>query len=77
MNISEFGMRISELKEKLKSFFSFFNLQSAFRIPHSFRYFSLGQQKVLFLLALFILVIVYLQVYDHSPLVLQGMTQES
>jgi len=60
-------MRISELKEKLKSFFSFFNLYSALRIPHSFRYFSADQQKFLFIFGFFILVAVCLQFYYHSP----------
>jgi competence protein ComEA len=49
--------------------FIFRILHSAIRIrqiPHPLRYFSLGQQKVLFLLALFILVIVYLKFYYHS-----------
>jgi competence protein ComEA len=73
-------MRISELLEKLNSFLSSFvpqsihrisnlfshvNPQSALRIPH----FSIGQQKVLFVLALLILAVLYLRFYfhPHSP----------
>jgi len=71
-------MRSSELLEKLNSFLSSFipqsihrisNLfshvipQSALRIPH----FSIGQQKVLFLLALFILAVLYFKFYFHPP----------
>jgi len=72
-------MRIWELLEKLNSFLSSFipqsihrisNLfshvipQSALRIPH----FSIGQQKVLFVLALLIIAILYFKFYYHSLL---------
>lgn len=49
--------------KKLRSFFSFFIPQSAIGIPH----FSIGQQKVLFLLALFILAVLYFKFYFHPP----------
>ena len=49
--------------KKLRSFFSFFIPRSAIGIPH----FSIGQQKVLFLLALFILAILYFKFYFHPP----------
>lgn len=49
--------------KKLRSFFSFFIPQSAIGIPH----FSMGQQKVLFLLALFILAVLYFKFYFHPP----------
>jgi len=48
--------------KKLRSFFSFFIPRSAIGIPH----FSIGQQKVLFLLALFILAVLYFKFYFHS-----------
>jgi competence protein ComEA len=71
-------MRSSEFRiRKLKSFFSFLNPQSsiqnvqsifssfiphsAFRIPH----FSMGHQKILLFLALFILSILYFKFYFH------------
>ena len=62
MPISEF------IKKRLKSFFGFFNPHFALHIPQSFRYFSLGQQKILFVLALFILALIYFRFYHHSPL---------
>jgi competence protein ComEA len=59
MRISEFG------KQKLKSLFSYLNPQFAIRNPQLFKYFSLGQQKILFILALFILLTIYFQFYYH------------
>jgi len=66
-------MRISEFKiQKLKSLLGLFNPQ--FAIParpaggrnlQLFRYFSLGQQWILFLLGLFILSILYFKFYYH------------
>jgi len=53
----------SEFIRRLKSSFSFLIPQSALRIPHSMRYFSLGQQRVLFLLALLILALIYYKFY--------------
>ena len=73
-------MRSSEFTKKLKSLFSFFIPESAIRIPHSVKsllsfhiphsalripHFSMGQQKVLFLLALFILAVLYFKFYFH------------
>src|SRR5512139_995451 len=78
---SDFGMRNSEFIKKLKRTFSFLNPNSAIpacrprsrpragqagaiRIPH----FSMGQQKLLFVLALLILALLYLKFYFHrSP----------
>jgi competence protein ComEA len=65
-------MRNSEFLRKLKRAFSCFNPNSAIpacrqagalRIPH----FSMGQQKVLFVLALLILALLYFKFYFHSP----------
>jgi competence protein ComEA len=45
-------------------------LHSAIRIgqiPHWVRYFSLGQQKFLFIFGFFLLAILYFQFYYHSP----------
>jgi len=63
MRISEFG------KQKLKSFFSLFNPQSPIYIPHSIRYLSLSQQRILFVFALFIFGLLYFRFYyhPHSP----------
>jgi len=59
-------MRISEsIIKKLRNLFPFLNPQSAIYIPKSFKYFSLDQQKILFVLALFILVILYFRFYYH------------
>ena len=60
-------MRISELIKRIKSFISFITRHSASRIPHLMRYLSLGQQLILFLLALFLLAIIYFRFYHHSP----------
>jgi competence protein ComEA len=59
MQISEFS------KQKIKSFFSFLNSQFAIRKPQLFKYLSLGQQKVLFFLAIFILAALYFRFYYH------------
>jgi len=62
-------MRIWEFSiKKLKSFCSFLNPQFAIFNPQSFRYLSLGQQKVLFVLALLILAILYFKFYYHPLL---------
>ena len=66
--ISDFGMGNSEFIKRLKSSFSFLIPHSALRIPHSIRYFSLGQQKILIVLALFIFALLYLKFYFHRPL---------
>jgi competence ComEA-like helix-hairpin-helix protein len=58
-------MRISELKKKAKILIPFLTPQSAIYIPHLSRHLSLGQQRILFILALFILVILYFQFYYH------------
>jgi competence ComEA-like helix-hairpin-helix protein len=58
-------MRISELKKKAKFLIPFLTPQSAIYIPHLSRHLSLGQQRILFALALFILVIIYFQFYYH------------
>ncbi|OGP86698.1 MAG: hypothetical protein A2156_04325 [Deltaproteobacteria bacterium RBG_16_48_10] len=58
MGISQF------IKQKSKSFCSFFNRQSAIFNPHSFRFFSLRQQRVLLILALFVLALPYFR-FDH------------
>ncbi|MBM4277533.1 MAG: hypothetical protein FJ130_06550 [Deltaproteobacteria bacterium] len=60
-------MRISELKTKIKYLFSLYTPHSALRIPRFNRYFSLGQQKGLFVLALFLLGIFTFKLY-YSPL---------
>jgi competence protein ComEA len=60
-------MRISEFIKRIKSFILFLTRHSAFRIPHLMRYFSLGQQRILFILALFLLAIIYFRFYHHSP----------
>jgi len=60
MRISEFG------KQKLKSLFSFLNSQFAIHQWQLPRHFSLSQQRVLFLLTLFILGLLYFRFYDHS-----------
>jgi competence protein ComEA len=60
-------MWISEFKTKVKSVFSFSNPQSAICIPHLPKYFSLGQQRILFIFATFVLVILYFRFY-HRPL---------
>jgi competence protein ComEA len=76
--ISDFGMGNSEFIKRLKGFFALFvphsalripHLakllipQSVLRIPHSMRYFSVGQQSILFLLALLILALIYHKFY--------------
>jgi len=59
-------MRISEFsKQKLKSFFSFFNPKSAICNWRSLKYFSLGQQQILFIVVILILGIVYFRFYYH------------
>jgi competence protein ComEA len=60
-------MRISELKKKAQFLISFLTPQSAIYIPHLSRHLSLGQQRILFILALFILVILYSQ-FNYHPL---------
>ncbi len=60
-------MRISEFIKRIKSFNSFLIRHSEIRIPHSMRYLSLGQQFILFFLALFLLVVLYLQFHHQSP----------
>jgi competence protein ComEA len=62
MGISEF------IKERLRSFFGFFNPQSALRVPQSFRYFSLVQQKILLVLVLCVLALIYFRFYSPPAL---------
>ena len=82
-------MRISEFKKVLKSYL--FNSQliphSAFparhtgalaggRIPHFNRYFSLGQQIILFVLALFLFGILTFKFYSSPPAPSEEITKE-
>ncbi len=60
-------------KQKLKAFL---NPQSAIRIPHSLKYFSLSQQWVLLGLALFILGLLYFRFYDHPSLAPEAIVKE-
>jgi competence protein ComEA len=50
-------------RQKLYSLFSFFNPQSAIRIPH----FSISQQKILIILALLLLGLFYFKFHHPSP----------
>lgn len=57
-------MGISEsIIKKLRDFFTFLNPQPAIYILKSFKYFSLGQQKILLILALLILILTYFGFY--------------
>jgi competence protein ComEA len=57
---------ISELMaKKLRDLFPFLNPQSALYVPKSVKYFSIGQQRILFVLALLILSILYFKFYYH------------
>jgi hypothetical protein len=58
----DFEMKI----QKLYSLFSLFTPQSTIRNPQLLRYFSLGQQRILFVLALFLLGILCFKFY-YSP----------
>jgi competence protein ComEA len=59
-SLLDFGMRISEFKIKeFRSFYKFFHPQSAICNSQSFRSFSLPQQRLLLILALFILALLY------------------
>jgi len=63
-------MRISEFIKKLKSIFSFLIPNSAIPACRQagalrIRHFSMGQQKVLFVLALLILALIYYKFYSH------------
>ena len=62
MRISEFG------KQKLRSFLSLFNPQFAVLPPQLFKHFSLGQQRILFIVAIFLLGILYFRFYYHRLL---------
>jgi hypothetical protein len=64
MIISDFGMRISEFKKVLKS--HLFSPQSTIRNPQLLRYFSLGQQRILLVLALLLLTILYFKFYPET-----------
>jgi competence protein ComEA len=55
------------MNKKLKSIISI-NLRSICHLPHSMRYLSLDQQKILFLLALLILGLLYFKFYYHPTL---------
>jgi len=52
-------------KQKLRSFFAFLNSEFAIRNPQLFRYLSLGQQRILFIAAIFILAALYFRFYYH------------
>jgi competence protein ComEA len=52
---------------KLNLFYSLFNLQSTIHNPQSLKYFSLTQQKFLFVLALILLGLLYFRFYYQSP----------
>ena len=69
-------MENSEFIKRLKSSFSFLIPQSALRIPHSIRYFSLGQQKILIVLALFIFALLYFKFYFRRSLPPEETYQE-
>jgi competence protein ComEA len=60
----------------IKKLKSFFNLQSAIFIPHSFKHYSLPQQWVLFFIALLMLGALYLKFYYHSPLPPEEIVKE-
>ncbi len=67
-------MRILEFtKQKLNAFL---NPQSAIRIPHSLKYFSLSQQWALLGLALFTLALLYFRFYDHPSLTPEAIGKE-
>ena len=59
MRISEFG------RQKLKSFFSFLHSQFPIHNGQFPKYFSIGQHRVLFVLALLILGLLYFRFYYH------------
>ena len=69
-------MRISELKTKIKYLFSLYTLHSALRIPHFNRYFSLGQQKILIVLAVCLLGILTFKFYYSPPAPSEEITKE-
>src|SRR4030042_5997440 len=66
----------SEFIKRLKSSFSFLIPNSALRVPHLMRYFSLGQQKILIVLALFIFALLYFKFYFHRSLPPEETYQE-
>lgn len=68
-------MRILGFKKFLKSHSS--NLYSVLCHPQFLKYLSLDQQKVLFLLALFLFAFLYFRFYDHSPLPHEESDQET
>jgi len=74
--ISDFGMGNSEFIKRVKSSFAILIPHSALRIPHSIRYFSLGQQKILIVLALFTFALLYLKFYFHRSLPPEETYQE-
>ncbi len=80
-------MQISELKTKIKSLCSLYTLHSALparltdalaggRNPHLNRYFSLAQQKILFVLALFLLGLLTFKFYYFPPAPSEDITKE-
>jgi competence protein ComEA len=69
-------MRSSEFIKRLKISSSLLIPQSALRIPQLMKYFSLGQQKILIVLALFIFALLYLKFYFHRPLPPEETYQE-
>jgi competence ComEA-like helix-hairpin-helix protein len=69
-------MRNSEFIKRLKSSFSFLIPNSALRVPHPMRYFSLGQQKILIVLAVFIFALLYFKFYFHRSLPPEETYQE-
>jgi len=66
----------SEFIKRLKSSFSFLIPNSALRVPHSMRYFSFGQQKILIVLVLFIFALLYLKFYFRRSLPPEETYQE-
>ncbi len=84
-------MRNSEFTKKFKCFFAWLAQHSVLRIPQlakllipqsalrllrPMRYFSLGQQKILIALALFIFAVLYLKFYFHRSLLPEETYQE-
>jgi len=69
-------MRNSEFIKRLKSSFSFLIPNSALRVPHPMRYFSLDQQKILIVLAVFIFALLYFKFYFHRSLPPEETYQE-
>jgi competence ComEA-like helix-hairpin-helix protein len=78
MKVSEFEIRVSEfISKKLKFSISSHIPQSALPIPHSMRYLSVSQQRILFVLALIILILIYFRFFYHPlPIPSKSASQE-